>query len=144
LSQPPDLPEPSTPPAPAASQKWPWRRLSLAHLATFLVIWGGFTLLVWWATSEGLSDKSYVPQATLATILGPLTGAISRDGQGCCLEFSLWLLPFALCGPILATAVQFAPAPRHVAIDLARLTVWSIGWVVWFGSGIVSLGHALS
>ena len=121
------------------------RTFSVAHLATWLVLWGLFTVLTLWATSQGLDDKRYVLPATAATILGPMTGAISRGAsQGCCLQASLGLLPYAAACAIVGTAVQFVPAPKHIAAEIARLTLWSLGWFVWFASGIVSLGHAMS
>ncbi|HUQ71604.1 MAG TPA: hypothetical protein VM165_18895 [Planctomycetaceae bacterium] len=119
------------------------RTFTLAHLATWLVLWGLFTVLTLWATSQGLDDKRYVLPATLATVLGPMTGGISRGGQGCCLQASLGLLPYAAACALVGTAVQFVPAPKHLAAEVARLTLWSLGWFVWFASGIVSMGHAL-
>jgi hypothetical protein len=113
------------------------------HLATWLALWVGFTFLTLYATALGLDDKRYVLPATLATVFGPMTGGISRGGQGCCLQFSLSLLPYAVACAGLGTAVQFIPAPKHVAAQVARLALWSLGWFVWFASGIVSLGHAL-
>lgn len=119
------------------------RTFSWAHLVSWLVLWLIFTCLTFAATSQGLSDKSYVLPATLATVLGPMTGAISRGHQSCCLEFSLGLLPYAAACVAVATAVQFAPTPKHWAAEMVRIALWTLGWFVWFASGILSLGHAL-
>ncbi len=83
-------------------------------------------------------------QATVATITGPLTGAISRGFQSCCLEYSLLLLVF--CAPVLLGGIllQFLRLPERRWTGTLRMTAWVLGWVVWFGGGILSFGHALS
>jgi hypothetical protein len=134
------LPEIVTAPAPRIAVA---RRFSWWHLAAWLVLWILFTFLTFYATALGLDDKRYVLPATLATVLGPMTGGISRGGQGCCLQFSLSLLPYAAACVLVGTAVQFVPAPKHWFAQSVRVALWSLGWFVWFASGIVSLGHAL-
>jgi hypothetical protein len=119
------------------------RIFSRWHLVTWLILWLLFTFLTLYATALGLSDKSYVLPATLATVLGPMTGGISRGMQSCCLQASLSLLPYAAACVLVGTAVQFIPAPKHLAAQIVRIALWSLGWFVWFASGIVSLGHAL-
>jgi hypothetical protein len=130
------------PPRPT-SMRW-LRTFSLAHLVSWLVLWLIFTCLTFAATSEGLTDKRCVLPTTLASIVGPMTGAISRGNQGCCLEFSLWLLPYAAACVAVGTAVQFAPTPKHWAAEVVRVGLWTLGWFGWFASGIISLGHAMS
>ena len=76
-----------------------------AHLIVFLVIWSTFTVFSFLIADRGL-DKGpdhtrQVVQTTLATIAGPMTGAVSRNLQSCCLEFSLSavaLLRRPVCG----------------------------------------------
>jgi hypothetical protein len=83
-----------------------------------------------------------VARTTLATIAGPMTGAVARDCQGCCLKASLDLRAFV--GPVLLAAIGLQLVPLRGRIwSVTRLGVWSLGWFAWFGSGIVSLGHAL-
>ena len=74
-----------------------------AHLFVFLGIWLGFTALTYWIAEHGIEQDSHrrlVILTTLGTILGPMTGAISRNCQSCCVAFSLSLLPY--CGAFLA------------------------------------------
>jgi hypothetical protein len=81
---------------------------------------------------------------TLGTILGPMTGAISRNCQSCCLAFSLSLLPY--CGAFLAagTLPLFIELPFKWGASALRMTLWIVGLLGWFFGGIVSFGHALN
>ena len=81
---------------------------------------------------------------TLGTILGPMTGAISRNCQGCCPAFSLSLLPY--CGAFLAagTLPLFIKLPFSRGASALRMTLWIVGLLGWFFGGIVSFGHALN
>ena len=75
-------------------------------------------------------------------------GADDRGDQpglsGCCLDFSLALIP--VCGGALfgGLVVQLVVPPRGTWSRVCRLLAWSAGLFVWFGGGIVSFGHALS
>ena len=74
-----------------------------AHLFAFVGIWLSFTALTYWIAEHGIEQDSHrrlVILTTLGTILGPMTGAISRNCQSCCVAFSLSLLPY--CGAFLA------------------------------------------
>lgn len=119
-----------------------------AHLLVFIAVWGPFTALTYYVADRGLDDGPEHDRAvvvtTLASITGPMVGAISRDLQGCCLEFSLWLLPY--CGAFLVVGVlaQLVRLPRWAPIRAFQLMLWLVGLLVWFGGGIVSFGHALS
>jgi hypothetical protein len=80
---------------------------------------------------------------TLATPLGPLTGAIARNWQSCCAA-NAWSIA-SVTGPILAAGRRAA-----VPVARARSLVGSgppgdlePGWFVWLASGIVALGHSL-
>jgi len=116
----------------------------LAILATLLA---GFGLLTFLAVSSGSpSDVRQRPVAltTLATIAGPFTGAIARDGQSCCLDVSrtlaVYLAPFLAAG-LLAPALIPAPTSGGRAL---RLALWTAGWFVWLAGGPVSMLHALN
>ena len=81
---------------------------------------------------------------TLATITGPFTGAIDRNGQSCCLGFSLRLALFR--GPVLAHGIlaQLVPVPFARGREAMRLAAWTAGWLIWLLAGPASLLHALS
>lgn len=120
--------------------RWHW--LILSHL------WVAFSGLTFAIVNAGLDVSSSNRSArllltTLATPLGPMTGAISRDYQPCCLNCSLSLLKY--CGPILgiAVAMQFIPHRQRKTTSVGLLVVWTLGFLAWFGSGILSLLHAL-
>ncbi len=122
--------------------------LTRAHAIVFIVLLVAFTVLTFLITNAGLDDgPEHGPRVfltTLGTITGPLTGAISRGFQGCCLRFSL--LVMAYCAPVLLVGVvlQFIRTPDWRWLRIARLVLWTLGWFVWFAGGILSFGHALS
>ena len=93
--------------------------------------------------ADGRSHARLVAWTTLATPLGPITGAISRDGQASCVAFA-WSIA-RVTGPILAAgiALQFVLRAPGRGWDRARLAIWSLAWFVWLSSGIVSLGYSL-
>lgn len=80
----------------------------------------------------------------LLTAIAPLLGAMLRDFQGCCLQVSLGVLSLALPIPISAAFLQWCWRPRHKLLRIVRLLFWAIAWMLWFASGILPLGHALS
>lgn len=81
---------------------------------------------------------------TLATITGPFIGAIVRNAQSCCLDFSLRLA--AICGPVLAIGLiaQILPSSHRRGQRTLRLALWTLGWFAWLLSGQASLLHAFS
>ena len=120
---------------------------SKPHLFVFLGIWLGFTALTYWIADHGIDQydhRRWVILTTLGTILGPMTGAISRNCQSCCLAFSLSLLPY--CGAFLVcgTLPLFIKLPFQWGASALRMTLWIVGQVGWFLGGIVSFGHALN
>jgi hypothetical protein len=123
------------------------RLQSRARGYVFLGLLVPFTALTYLAVSSDspgdLRDRPIV-LTTLATITGPFTGAIARNGQGCCFEFSASLAAF--CGPVLAVGLlaQVAPLPFRRGQQAARLVLWTLCWFVWLLCGLVSFGHALS
>jgi hypothetical protein len=118
-----------------------------AHLFVSLGLWLAFTVLTFWIANQGIDQNDHgrlVFLTTCGTILGPMTGAISRDFQSCCLKFSFSLLPY--CGAVLAlgTTPLFVRLPFRRGASVLRMTLWIVGWLGWFFGGIVSFGHALN
>jgi hypothetical protein len=122
--------------------------LTKSHLITFVVMLGVFMILTFLITSAGVDRgvdyRARVLQTTLGTITGPLTGAISRGFQPCCLKFSLTVMLY--CAPVLliGVLVQFISLPDETWLNVVRMSLWILGWLVWFLGGIVSFAHALS
>jgi hypothetical protein len=117
------------------------------HCYVFLGIWLCFTLLTYWIAEHGIEQYNHarlVFLTTCGTILGPMTGAISRDCQSCCLSASLSLVPYYGSLLVLGTVPQFVGLPFKRGASVFRMTLWIIGIVGWFFGGIVSFGHALS
>lgn len=121
------------------------RSMTRAHWISFGILLGLFTAGSFLIADAGLDDgpkhAGRVAAATLGTLGGPFVGAIARDAQRCCLEFSAWLAVW--CAPVLllGLAAQFTAWPPAA---WARLTLWILGWLVWFLGGVVSFAHALS
>ena len=120
---------------------------SRLHLYVFLAIWCGFTIWTFLIVNSGLDSGSgksaTVFRTTVATILGPMTGAISRDLQGCCLRFSLSLLPYCAASAGIGVLAQVLPLPFERFARAVRILLWTVGWIGWFMGGIVSFMHAL-
>jgi hypothetical protein len=118
------------------------------HVIVLVGMLGVFMALTFLITNAGIEPgpdhDTRVLQATLGTITGPLTGAMSRGFQPCCLEFSLRVMLY--CGPILAVGllVQFVRLPDGRWLGAVRIGLWVVGGLVWFLGGIVSFAHALS
>ena len=107
-----------------------------------------FTALTYLAVSSGspgdVRDRPVVT-TTLATITGPFVGAIARNGQSCCLAFSL----------TARGRLRPGPGPGLIAqVGAATLRTWpasgadcgsgrSAGFA-WLFSGQVSFLHAFS
>jgi hypothetical protein len=104
-----------------------------------------FTTLTYLAVISGstgdVSDRP-VSLSTLATITGPFIGAIARNGQTCGLRCSLWLA--VVTGPVLALGwiARVVPMPFRRGQREVRLVLWTLGWLVWLFSGLVSFLHA--
>jgi hypothetical protein len=120
-------------------------RVYAVVFASMLLVFTALTFLITNAgVDQGAEHNIRVVQTTAGTITGPLTGAISRGFQGCCLRFSLTVMAF--CAPFLliGTMIQFIALPDRMWLRVMRMFLWSLGWLVWFMGGIVSFGHALS
>jgi hypothetical protein len=93
------------------------------------------------ANANDLSNAIYT---TAGSISGPFVGAIARDFQNCCFSASLRIA--TCCGPILiiGIAAQFLPLGHLRWARTLQLFAWTTGWLLWFGGGLLSFGHALS
>ena len=137
-------------PATAVGRRRGWfaARFSRWHAGVALGLWLAFSGLTLFIVLKGLDRAADKPRTvavtTAATILGPMTGAVSRDFQGCCLKFSLYLLPYCLGALLVGVIVQLVILPRGWVTKTVRVLFWSAGWFVYFAGGIVSFGHALS
>ena len=135
-------------PRPPRWARWLHSRFSRWHAVVALVLWLGFSGLTLAILLTGLKEAADRPlkvaATTAGTVLGPMTGAIARDFQSCCLESSLRLLPVCLGALAGAVLVQLIVRPRGRWRNILRLTAWATGLFAWFAGGIVSFGHALS
>ncbi len=77
---------------------------------------------------------------TLGTILGPMTGAISRNCQSCCLAFSLSLLPYCGAFLVVGTLPLFIKLPFKWGASALRMALWIVGLLGWFLAGSCRLG----
>ena len=138
----------SSPDARGRRRFWLLSRFSRWHAWVALVTWLAFsvlTLAIVVSALERAADRPRTVAATVAaTALGPMTGAVSRDFQDCCLKFSLWLLPWCVGGLFAGVATQVVVPPHGRLTGAVRVAAWVAGLVVWFGGGIVSFAHALS
>ena len=117
------------------------------HALVTCALWLVFAALTLVIALRGLDHAAQRPLTVAATVagsaLGPMSGAISRGFQPCCLAFSLSLMPVCLAGLAVATAVQVVWLPEVSWLRVGRLVIWSAGLLLWFGGGILSLAHAL-
>ena len=121
---------------------------TLTHLWTFLVLWGFWTTLVFYIVDRGLDvgpgHNRMVAISTLMSVTGPLVGGISRSGQGCCMEVSWKVAAMAAPFLLIGIAAQILPWSRHPLAVGMKYFLWIAGWVLWFASGILPMGHAFS
>lgn len=122
-------------------------RFGKSYLLALTGIWASFTVLTYLATQAGIDRGSdhdrLVALTTCCSFLGPMTGAMSRNWQGCCLANSLGLLPY--CGALLGVGMvpQFLPSSLR-GVRAIRMSLWIMGWFGWFAGGPISLLHALN
>jgi hypothetical protein len=103
--------------------------------------------LNYWIAEHGIAQYNHqrlVVLTTLGTILGPMTGAISRDCQSCCLNFSLSLLPYCAAFLIVGTIPLLIKFPFRLGAAALRMILWTVGVLGWFLGGILSFAHALN
>jgi hypothetical protein len=132
-SEAPDVGSAKRPARPGRVRRW----ILLTLLAPFAIL----THLAVRSGSPGDVRERPILLTTLATITGPFTGAIARNGQPCCLGFSLRLALFY--GLALARHPRPAPARAARGREAMRLAAWTAGWLVWLLAGPASLFHAL-
>jgi len=117
------------------------------HALVAFALWGVFAVLTLLTVLQGLDHAAQRPLTVAATVagsaLGPMSGAISRGLQPCCLAFSLSLMPWCLGALAVATAAQVVWLPEGPWWKAARLAAWAAGLLLWFGGGILSFAHAL-
>jgi hypothetical protein len=116
------------------------------HLFVFLGIWLCFTGLTYWIAEHGIEHYDHnrlVCLATCGTILGPMTGAISRNFQSCCLKFSLDLLPYCAAFLVIGAIPLFLKLTFQCGASAVRMAMWVVGLLGWFLGGILSFAHAL-
>lgn len=117
------------------------------HVVVALALWLAFAALTLVIVLHGLDHAAQRPLTVAATVagsaLGPMSGAISRGFQPCCLAASLSLMPFGLAALAVATALQILWLPEVPGVRVARLVAWAAGLLLWFGGGILSFAHAL-
>ncbi len=119
-----------------------------SHWIVWIFLFVLFTLLTYLAADGGIDDgpkhDRRVLVTTACTLSGPLTGAIARDMQSCCLEVSMSIL--FVTGPLLligVLATNFGPRERKW-VRVMHLTLWILGWTLWYFGGLFSFAHALS
>ncbi|MFM8496292.1 MAG: hypothetical protein ACKOEM_12320 [Planctomycetia bacterium] len=117
------------------------------HVRVAFALWLAFAALTLVILLRGLDHAAQRPLTVAATVagsvLGPMSGALSRGLQPCCLAFSLSLMPFCLAALAVATAAQVVRLPEVSWVRITRLAIWAAGLILWFGGGIVSFAHAL-
>ncbi len=119
------------------------------HLVSFAILWilfGGLYAWVVYVALDPQPGKWFRVIATpLVTLISPMVGAFSRGAtQGCCFDTSMLVLAYAFPLPILALASQHFWKPSHRAPRILRGFLWLVFWFLWFGSGLLPLGHAVS
>jgi hypothetical protein len=108
--------------------------LILFTIANFAILCAGL---------DGQDNYIYVFLTTAGTIMGPMTGAIARQWQSCCTEFSLKIMMF--CAPVLlfGTIFQLIKLPFTKFASAIRFLIWFLCLLIWFLGGILSFAHAL-
>jgi len=119
---------------------------SKRHLYMFLAILILFSIanfVILCAGLDGQNKYFYTLLTTAATFTGPMTGAIARQWQSCCAEFSLKIMKF--CAPVLlfGTIFQLIKLPPKKFASAIRLIIWTLCLLIWFLGGILSFAHAL-
>jgi len=119
-------------------------RAHLLILAGFILVFSAFTAFA--LSRQPISDRrdNWNVAATSLTVAGPLTGAIARHFQDCCLKFSLGLAPYCAGFLLMGTLCQIIPLPFQKGRVPFRITAWVLGLLGWFMGAPISFLHALS
>jgi hypothetical protein len=116
-----------------------------AYWIVLLILTGIFAGLTYYSLWSDEDDtRARAPAVASAVIIGPFTGAMARNWQGCCTEFSLWLLPWAIGFLGIGIGTQFLPLPPRRWSRALKLIAWGIGVFGWYATGIFSFLHALN
>jgi hypothetical protein len=124
-----------------------FQHFSRMHAYVFLGFYLGFASLTLFVLSrQSASDwrNNWNWAATVGSVSGPFTGAIARQCQSCCWQFSVTVFPYSAAFLLGGVTFQFVPIPWRAGQRPLRLVVWSLGLLGWFGGGVVSFLHALS
>jgi hypothetical protein len=120
---------------------------SRTHLFIFLgfyIVFAALTALVLNLQSESDRREAPIVSATLASISGPFTGAIARQFQSCCWDFSLTIFPYSAAFLGFGVLAQIVAMPWKCCERATRLTAWCLGLLGWFGGVLLSFAHALT
>ena len=125
------------------------RPFTRRHLWSALIVLAVFVLLnAWiaWTVRDSYTPPERLVRMVLAVPLGPLTGAVVRGWpvdatDSSCIENAFSLLPWSAVLLALGVLLQWVGSARPPGG--VRLTIWCLGWIAWYGSGIVSLMHSL-
>lgn len=142
---------PYEPPVTALLKQQPIRSNAFGryHLVSFGIVWilfGGLYAWIVYVALDPQPGKWFRVIATpFVTLISPMVGAFSRGAtQGCCFDTSVLVLTYMFPLPLLALASQHFWRPSHRAPQFLRGFLWLIFWCLWFGSGLLPLGHAVS
>lgn len=119
------------------------------HLRSALVVLAAFLLLngwIAWQFRDSTGSPERLVWMVLAVPLGPLTGAVVRGWpvdatDSSCVDNAFSILPWSALLLVLAVGLQWVGSTRPVG--RVRLALWCLGWIAWYGGGIVALGHSL-
>ena len=120
-------------------------KLSTLRTVSFLGMFLFFTALSILAVTGGSKGGSTnVIGGILAVITGPFVGAVARNFQRCCLEWSTLIMWY--CAPVLllGIALQWMKIRNRIWELVLKTVVWVLGWLAWFGGGLVSYTHAFN
>ena len=111
-------------------------------LAAFLLLNGWIA----WQFRDSTGSPERLVWMVLAVPLGPLTGAVVRGWpvdatDSSCVDNAFSILPWSALLLVLAVGLQWVGSTRPVG--RVRLALWCLGWIAWYGGGIVALGHSL-
>ena len=120
------------------------RYLPDRELAIWLLLFLLFAALSGCAAYVGTDDNNRAARIVISSfgiVLGPFVGALNRGFQSCCVEFSVYLLPWGAIPLALGVGLHLWKRPSSAVF---RLVFWTIGWLAWFATGLLSFAHALS
>lgn len=124
------------------------KSFSATHWWIIATLWFVWTIIyMFLVVAHQRNDPEWLKSlllTPLVTTVAPLLGAMLRGFQGCCLQVSLDVLFWVLPIPIAAALLQWCWNPKHMVFKFIRMLIWMIAWMLWFASGILPLGHAMS